>query len=353
MGICGSCDDARDLVLRNQTSQYSPITYLIPLNGSTVTSQTNVSILLPSEGYFDLATLVQPNTTSLGKQALTTTWILGVPASNVSQMNNLDGVLNSTLADSLIVAYSCSIYFCLQAYNASSTSGVFSSQSGPVWSEVAAMNDSSNNVYAYSKFVKVPETMNPGTTSNFTFDSLSRYYLQNGLMNGLGGSDAASLDDRSIIKSQIVTELWLSANTSDTMNAKIQQVTKSFSNLMRTKLVAPADERYAPTVSRDIVYVVVRWAWLAYPIVLVIAGHIFFVATVIQTQRRKIRPWKSQRLQLLVANVDNEIRDSAAGGLYRYNGLDDRLRRTMVRTEYDGQDNLAFRRVQPEGGKSR
>lgn len=299
-----------------------------------------------------------------GRQILTTVWALGVPPSRYSDVLKIRKA-NRSNTDPLMVAYSCSLYFCLQAYNATSADGIFEEKLVGSWDR---MNQNGPNPFHMVNwepgkpqptwtFVDVPDTMNLANASAFVVDFESRHVLAEAITTGIGGTVGLnglnnmptfqSLSNSSVSTNDAaaVQALWMAANSTATMSSKIQAIADSFTAYMRTELAAPPDGTYAPTTSRDAIFVVVRWPWLAYPLSLLLVGHLFFAATLFQTSRRAVRPWKSQRLPLLLAHLDDVVREFAAGGLHRRDGLEDRVGRMKVRMEYDGQDRLAFKRA--------
>jgi hypothetical protein len=139
----------------------------------------------------------------------------------------------------------------------------------------------------------------------------------------------------------------MAANSTATMTSQVQTMADAFTAYMRTSLTAPPDRRYAPTTFSAAVLVHVRWRWLVYPLGLLLMGHFFLAATMFQTSRRAVRPWKGQRLPLLLADVDDIVCEFAAGGLHRRDGLEERVGRIQAQMEFDGQDRVAFKRVRP------
>lgn len=297
-----------------------------------------------------------------GRQILTTVWALGVSASTFSNFTFLQK-LNHSNTDPLMVAYSCSLYFCLQAYNATSAGGIFEEKVVGLWDQMNESGPNPFNITDWSPgqpqptwtFVDVPDSMNLANASAYVVDFTSRQVLADSIIRGMDGEvwvDANTNMPTFQGSSALLTNnaasiqaLWLAANSTATMSSKFQAIADSFTAYMRTELAASPDNRYAPTTYRSAIFVVVRWPWLAYPLSLLLAGHFFFAATVIQTRRRAVRPWKSQRLPLLLADIDDVVREFAAGGLHRRDGLEDRVGRMKVRMEFNGQDRLAFKRA--------
>ncbi|MCJ1324770.1 hypothetical protein MMC10_001432 [Thelotrema lepadinum] len=130
------------------------------------------------------------------------------------------------------------------------------------------------------------------------------------------------------------------------MSDKLSVIADSFTSYMRTDLTAAPDNRYAPSVGSLEIFVRVRWLWIIYPLSLVAAGYAFLLATMYQTRRSAVRPWKGQRLPLLFADLDDELRELTADGLD--SGFHDRTNRVRVQMDFNGSDKLVFRQVKPE-----
>lgn len=264
-----------------------------------------------------------------------------------------------------MVAYSCSLYFCLQAYNATSADGIFKEKLVGSWDR---MNESGLNPFHITDwapgrpqptwtFVDVPDLMHLANASAYVVDFESRHALTEAINSGIVGTvgldgftnmptfQSPSQGRNSTIDAASIQALWTAANSTATMSSKFQAIADSFTAYMRTELAAPPDGIYTPTTSREAIFVLVRWPWLAYPLSLLLAGYLFFAATLFQTRRRAVQPWKSQRLPLLLADIDDVVREFAAGGLHRRDGLEERVGRMKVQMEFDGQDGLAFKRA--------
>ena len=134
-----------------------------------------------------------------------------------------------------------------------------------------------------------------------------------------------------------MSAIWNSTTSLADTNAMASRIADTLSNYMRTSAPAPLDARYAPTVFADQTFIRVRWAWLSFPLSLLVAGHVFLAATIWQTKRR--------RVPLLLANVDEVVRDRARGAFETRTGLEERVGRMKVRLEYEGREAIAFRKV--------
>ena len=73
-------------------------------------------------------------------------------------------------------------------------------------------------------------------------------------------------------------------------------------------------------------------------------AFVFFVLTIIQTQRRDVRPWKANPLVMLLASVDEELqqRSIAAGQLERHRGLEKAIAKEKVSLHWPPAGVLVF-----------
>ena len=202
--------------------------------------------------------------------------------------------------------------------------------------------------------------MNVENASAYSVDYFSRKILSYFLLDTIGGSVAIDpmtrqpLDygkfDHSYagLDGAATHTLWLASNSTSTMSSKLNVIADTFTSYMRTNLAAAPEERYAPAVSNTEIFVRVRWLWLAYPLCLVIASYVFLIATIVQTQRRAVHPWKSQRLPLLLADVDDIIHELDGRGSHGNDSLDERAGDTRVQMDFDEQNGLSFKRARLE-----
>ena len=362
-GVCGSCEDVRDqATFTTDNSTTTGMAYTLSTGG---TNPPNISVTFDSDSLFALVSMQPSGNTSgfvSGRQSVVSIKALGIPASSFGAASSLKSRPNRTWAESLVVAYSCSLYFCLQAYNASSTKGIFTPQLLETWDQMdvnvpanfTSSSWASGDPQPNWTFAQIPASMNVDQAlSGPVLDFESRTALGTPLLMGLRASVGINVTSGAPTVGQFdftppILAMWMAANSTDTMSQKVQGVADSLTSYMRTDLAAPPTERYAPTTYSEAVFVAVRWPWLTYPLILVVASYAFFAATVLQTRRRAVKPWKSQRLPLLLANVDDIVREFAAGGLHRRDGLEERIGRIRVRIEFDGQDSVTFKRALEE-----
>ena len=140
-GICSACNNVKDQATSQlkdalngddpdhlfQYANFELPTTIIDIdpndgNGThTFSTVSTLSVQTPMfEPLFSVQTIIPNGTMGVfvdGRQELATIWALGVPASlfgNATSLNESAPNITAN-ADPLIVAYSCSLYFCLQA----------------------------------------------------------------------------------------------------------------------------------------------------------------------------------------------------------------------------------------------
>ena len=404
LGLCSACEDVRSQVFKtgnlsdwgNSLRAENGLNYTlvfdsnVTMSNSLLSNSSNgIELNLQPESLWRLAAAI-PNGTEMdfrsGRQDIVEVWALGLPASSFVEWERIKPDTPSTSIDPLIVGHKCRLSFCLQAHNASSINGAFKQQLLETWDQMDVHVPSGFSPTSWNdkkpaplwSFQRAPESMNARNSSAYTIDWLSRHILANelvaslggtvgisgffkrpgfgaqglggqqggGTAGGAGGAGGGGGAEGNDLDAAVIEAMWMASNSTNDLSQKFQQIANAYSAYMQTALAAPFDARFAPAASRESVFVVVRWRWLAYPLSLVLGGYVFFVATVFQTRRRAVKPWKSQRLPLLFAEVDGVMRELAEGSLHRCDGLEGAVGKVKVRLRYDGRDALAFERVE-------
>ena len=377
LGVCSSCNDIKSQINittpapKNSSSSVAGPVYTIFLGDEYTSSlSNNVSVNLGDpDDVFAIETVIPggylPTTFPSGRLTFARVFALGVPASSFQNLSTIS--YSSSSLNSLVVAYSCDLYFCLQAYDANTTSGNYTEEMIESWDQMNASvpADFSSSNWAPGRpqpvwgFSAIPESMNVMNATEYRVDYQSRGVLGYSVASsvfgtvgydGLGGVPEFfdSRQGTSTTDATIIQSIWLSSNSTSTMSSRLEVLADTYTAYMRSEIRAPPNGYYAPSMSSQEIFVRVRWPWLAYPLALVLAAYIFFIATLLQTRQRVVRPWKSQRLPLLLANIDDTVCEFASGGLHRHHGLEDRVGRMKVQMQFDGQDGVYFKRVAQE-----
>ena len=206
------------------------------------------------------------------------------------------------------------------------------------------------------KFVNIPASLNTTESNLITVDEKFRSML-NGLaqtvltgttsMKAEGSGDGSS-DFSWTDSSYPIAVLHYSSDNLENFTATIGRVSNGMTNRIRTMAHEKPKSIYAPSVTISVPTIVVRWPWLAYVLVLQFSGLLFLLLTIQATNRRRIHAWKGHRMAFLLAELDPSLQHKAQGGLSHRTGLDDRIGEIKVRLEYNGDDRIAFRRIDQE-----
>ena len=246
-------------------------------------------------------------------------------------------------------AYKCSFWLCVQGYSASSTSGSTHQRLISTVADQAHLVSESNG--NWWEFDDVSPDLNVEPTSVVQVEDITRQNLGDPFATVLAGSGEYMRGDgiANLLPSDPVAQLmWEASSSLDNLTIAVKGIANSMTSHIRTNSPAPAaNARYAPIVQVSEVIVGVRWPWLAYPLTLLVAGLIFLGMTMYATHRRQVRPWKGHRVPLLLADLDENVKSQAKGGLLHRTGLEDRVGALKVHLDFDGDDGIAFRQVFP------
>ncbi|KAJ4325405.1 hypothetical protein N0V94_000747 [Neodidymelliopsis sp. IMI 364377] len=124
----------------------------------------------------------------------------------------------------------------------------------------------------------------------------------------------------------VVDALWNSTN----LTATFENVARSLTNQIRNA----SPDRHQGELQQWVMHVRVDWAYLAYPIAMLVAGIVYVVLTIIESTRLRMPVWKESALPTLLHGFDDESQR-----LLRKDGKAAQ-RKTRVRFERDGEGRL-------------
>lgn len=387
IGVCSECTQINATVTATSNSTCNFTTYTLPplLGLTSGLGRSNSSLMMRTCSYFiesnwtleeSNGTLEEPNCTLeelnwkleidgppfnemiyLGRRNTTIAnlYSWGVPFSDFDEEGfKLPSTDFGEGSKFPFLAYKCSFYFCVQGYFANSSLGKTNQQPIQTTAGHTHVVDDSDHDLRWV-FDDMPLDLNAGPTAVFRVSEELRQNILRLFMEVLSGNvvnsewhcdPPAAPNYPNNVSSEVASLFWQASGSLANLTALVQGVSGSLTAYMRTSDPVPApDARFAPTVEISVQVVVVRWAWLAYPLALQLGGFIFLGMTMCATHRRRVRPWKGHRLPLLLAHLDENVRSQARGGLTHRTGLDNRIGTLRVRLEFDGDDGIAFRRV--------
>lgn len=355
VGVCGSCGDIRSKLFHVQSSQN--LSYGLPLNLIGNGVQTLQATLV--NGTLDNTFTVTNNFVDAAygitnRSNVAEFFAFGLsPMSLSNLLSKLEVDPDIINLDDYMMAYSCKLYFCVQAYKVSTTAGKTSQTVVGTWAQTKQVaGDPAIN------FTNVPPEMNP-RNGPFSIQEGAHEGLANIFAQVLAGrvfqggpenNDALLFlpgisDDKTFAPglSSFIHAVYDASNSTVSLNALVQQMSTVLTNHIRGTFPAPADARYVGTVFGTELFVRVRWAWLTYPLCLLVASLGFLAATVWQTSRRGVKVWKGSLLPLLVADLDEVVKRRAEGAMENLEELEKRVGALRVVLENEGRGNLMFR----------
>ena len=365
LGVCSSCVDVTNQLWLNDLLLPDTIEHSI----NDTLRHTTLDISFVDWVTFAALQSVYPayaENEPGGRLVIARTNVLGVPPSNYQPfLEVLSKVPKNTEflpipqdeVRPLIQAYTCDLSFCIQALEAKTTAGVISQTVNYTWEH---FNLTKDGIWSP---VKVPGSQNLSNRVDYRVENRSLNALGSAIATALVGGTSVWFSDITNPLPKILPltnsdgggsnvgtfaeVVWRASDSMTTITEYFDRVATGFTNFMRTapSLSVPEDKHYAPVVFTNEVYVHVRWGWLAFPLLIVVLGQIFLGMTIHQTRRRRVQPWKGARVPLLLANIDDEVKKAAKGGLYSRSGLDEQVGEIKVRLEYNDGDEIAFKRI--------
>jgi hypothetical protein len=320
LGVCGGCTD----VTKSLKSSNCPGPTCIHSLGAGFKVNGTMNLGLESTTVFDM----QSFSGDVYKNTYSGTVMQGGPNEPIYILNfQALGTINQSLDPSHMAATECALWICVQGYNVSVRSGrqqqvALPLQSYPVVQTpdnyslaitdlAPEFNTLPNTSFAISTF---PIQGLPELLKNNLFQSC--LVLSQNMPKGIGAAPQVTFyanDGVSHSNANIVQVVWAQNGRLDTW---IQNLAKSISNYFRLSSPATNDSaHYTGTAYSTQPFVRVRWPWLTFPVAMVLASLLFFVATVWRTQRSSVRPWKTSALALLMIDVDDELKVVAEGSL--------------------------------------
>jgi len=227
------------------------------------------------------------------------------------------------------VAWECALYYCVNTFTASVTDGEFSQAIHETW-----RNDSASYSHASDLIYNPPDSIIDIATNSSFFKVA---YLAAKALNsftsetftGSGGIKSPSYG--SAFSSDVIHALYYASNYSHRMD----NLAASMTNNIRKQNDSESSPFEGETYKIES-YVHVQWAWLTYPLVLLLASLLCLFGTILDSARRKILVWKSSNLALLFHGQGLDLNDQegvAMNALSQMGAVAQELKFTLVQKE--------------------
>jgi hypothetical protein len=148
--------------------------------------------------------------------------------------------------------------------------------------------------------------------------------------------DASIITDGNVFGGPSIAQAFYNAG-----NINLASVQSTFDKIAQSMTVHIRNEGNASYSAPALGHVInqetcvqVRWAWLAYPVAVVLLLVIFFAAMIWETGRdvHRVHGWKSSPLALMYHGLDRDVQDRHGyGGLIRNREMEEDARRMRVR----------------------
>ncbi|KAK1637876.1 hypothetical protein BDP81DRAFT_480740 [Colletotrichum phormii] len=204
-------------------------------------------------------------------------------------------------------AAECALWYCLQARNVSVESGQLKDEIVDTWSEVTGGSTADGRNVT---FANIPANFNTEAGKSYGMGPFQMYAMQgaDGTL-GIVFTSASPFAD------------GMHASFGD-VDSWMERLTRSLTNDVRLNSNDTTSyDAFRGTVMASQVIIVVRWGWIVYSVALVAVSAIYLVAEVMRAKRKGLLPWKSDVLLPVCMDMDDEIREKAAGGIIEPGGL--------------------------------
>ncbi|KAG8530357.1 uncharacterized protein KY384_004859 [Bacidia gigantensis] len=189
-------------------------------------------------------------------------------------------------------AWECALYYCVNEYSASVNNGDFFQTIEKAWrNDSASLSQEEDLIYRPPKsFINIT-----ANSSEFHVGHLAAKALNSFLTSAFTGSGGIEDPDAgSYFSSDVIHAFY----ETDDLPTRIDNLAISMSNNIRQQNNS-GSQPFQGKAMKGQTHLQVRWAWLAYPAVLLAITLVYLTCVMIQTRRGRILVWKSSSLALL------------------------------------------------------
>jgi hypothetical protein len=243
---------------------------------------------------------------------------------------------DTTLQEALTQNYSyrdCSLSLCLQALNISVD---FGHQTQNTLLSNSGFNESTFIDFQIDFLDKANQTpgynIAPGEQFSYNFTTLTAIgeLLQPLFVGNVMISESeitGKINDEPAVtnkftsvnySSNVIGAMWKASSDLDTW---IENIALAMTNSIRTTSAAAPNPYYDGKVFQNVTLVKVRWAWLAFPVSVLLFSLLFLSVSIFQTRQSNVPVWKDNALALLLLRTDENIKERAKGHMESQSGL--------------------------------
>ena len=189
-------------------------------------------------------------------------------------------------------AWECALFYCVNIYKVTVTDGNFYQKIQTTWrnDSASAFQDGNLSYNPPASIINIT-----ADTSAFYVDSLAAKALNKFMSDSVSGNGSlGSPESGSAFSSDIVHALYQAGD----LSSRMDNLAVSMSNNIRQQNDSGSDP-FSGVALKGETYVQVNWPWFAYPAALLLIALVNLIATIVETQKRQVKVWKSSSLALL------------------------------------------------------
>ena len=198
--------------------------------------------------------------------------------------------------DQELKATECALWFCVNTYETSISSGIQQQETTVSFSKINATYNLDEYTFHSSRI--------EGEEEKFVVDDVTYQALQSAFYGKLNGTVTSGISGYYTLDDSMLA-IW---NGTTNQTWWISNLATSLTNHIRTASPA-SDARFNGTAYQ--LGVKIRWVWLALPVAMVVFAILFLAIVMVQTAKSEVSSWKASPLTLLLFDVDGAIRQDA------------------------------------------
>lgn len=219
--------------------------------------------------------------------------------------------------DAKVQATECAMSYCIQTYHPTMTNGKIEQRL--ISTSYERVADSWQSSLENAKTLKAVEDEVGNSLAPFAFldscDIVPRTDLQLKVVNGSVDlpnqvQQVFNITQKSIQSTMAGLDSVISTSINKVLSNSTN-ITASFENsarLMSYRMGEIDSSRVSGTAEQWVVYIRVRWPFLAAPIAMVLGGVIFATGVIVESQKLRLDIFKADPLKMLVCGLDDETR---------------------------------------------
>ncbi|KAF2111045.1 hypothetical protein BDV96DRAFT_650647 [Lophiotrema nucula] len=218
------------------------------------------------------------------------------------------------------LAYECMLSFCVKDMNATFQNASVVETTRAIW----------NNEQPFDNPLEDIEIRPPFTKDVFVIDGMAAWSTSQWIASLVTGNISNVHGDitNRMYSSPMMQAFFLAANGSSTgFSDVMENLANGLSQGLRTISYQPPAARGRAFTTTS--HFVVHWAWLAFPLTLLIGSLVILVAVIVQTNRSTMAPWGNDVLAVLLHGLDEQTRQEMKA-LHDDDALHREARRLLV-----------------------